>query len=60
MKAVMQENYGDTGVLELRVLHTPETTDDEVLFELHAADLDPGVWRPMTGWSSGSFSTRHG
>jgi NADPH:quinone reductase-like Zn-dependent oxidoreductase len=49
MKAIVQDRYGDVDVLELRDIAKPEANDDEVLIEVRAAGLDPGVWHLMTG-----------
>jgi NADPH:quinone reductase-like Zn-dependent oxidoreductase len=49
MKAIAQDSYGSTDVLELRELDKPEAADDEVLVRVHAAGVDRGVWHIMTG-----------
>jgi NADPH:quinone reductase-like Zn-dependent oxidoreductase len=49
MKAIVQDRYGDVEVLQLRDIPTPTIKDDEVLIEVRAAGLDPGVWHLMTG-----------
>ena len=50
MKAVAQERYGAPGdVLELRVIDRPVPADDEVLIQVHAAGVDPGVWHLTAG-----------
>jgi NADPH:quinone reductase-like Zn-dependent oxidoreductase len=49
MKAIVQDAYGSTGVLELRDIDKPVPKDDEVLVRVHAAGLDRGVWHVMTG-----------
>jgi NADPH:quinone reductase-like Zn-dependent oxidoreductase len=49
MKAIVQDTYGSTDVLELREIDKPETADDEVLVRVHAAGVDRGVWHLMTG-----------
>jgi NADPH:quinone reductase-like Zn-dependent oxidoreductase len=49
MKAIVQDHYGDTDVLQLRDIETPVIGGGEVLIEVHAAGLDPGVWHLMTG-----------
>jgi NADPH:quinone reductase-like Zn-dependent oxidoreductase len=49
MKAVVQDIYGSTEVLELRDIDKPAPTGDEVLVRVHAAGLDRGVWHVMTG-----------
>ena len=49
MKAIVQDTYGATDVLELRDIDQPEIADDEVLVRVHAAGVDRGVWHLMTG-----------
>ena len=49
MKAIVQDTYGSTDVLELRDIDKPEVADDEVLVRVHAAGVDRGVWHVMTG-----------
>jgi NADPH:quinone reductase-like Zn-dependent oxidoreductase len=49
MKAVVQDTYGSTDVLELCDIDKPEIADDEVLVRVHAAGVDRGVWHLMTG-----------
>ena len=49
MKAVVQDSYGSADVLEVREIDKPAPTDDEVLVQVHAAGVDPGVWHLMTG-----------
>jgi NADPH:quinone reductase-like Zn-dependent oxidoreductase len=49
MKALVQDTYGATDVLELRDIDKPEIADDEVLVRVHAAGVDRGVWHVMTG-----------
>jgi NADPH:quinone reductase-like Zn-dependent oxidoreductase len=49
MKAVVQDTYGPADVLELREIDKPAPKDDEVLVQVHAAGVDPGVWHLMTG-----------
>jgi NADPH:quinone reductase-like Zn-dependent oxidoreductase len=49
MKAICQDTYGSTDVLELRDIDKPEMADDEVLVRVHAAGVDRGVWHLMTG-----------
>jgi NADPH:quinone reductase-like Zn-dependent oxidoreductase len=49
MKAIVQDTYGSTDVLELRDIDRPEIADDEVLVRVHAAGVDRGVWHIMTG-----------
>jgi NADPH:quinone reductase-like Zn-dependent oxidoreductase len=49
MKAIVQDEYGPVGVLELRDIDRPPIGDDDVLFQVRAAGVDPGVWILMTG-----------
>jgi NADPH:quinone reductase-like Zn-dependent oxidoreductase len=49
MKAIAQDRYGPADVLELREIDRPSIGDDEVLVQVRAAGLDPGVWHLMTG-----------
>jgi NADPH:quinone reductase-like Zn-dependent oxidoreductase len=49
MKAIVQDTYGPTDVLELRDIGKPEIADDEVLVRVRAAGVDRGVWHIMTG-----------
>jgi NADPH:quinone reductase-like Zn-dependent oxidoreductase len=49
MRAVVQESYGSTDVLELRDIAVPDVADDEVLVRVKAAGVDRGVWHVMTG-----------
>jgi NADPH:quinone reductase-like Zn-dependent oxidoreductase len=49
MKAIVQDTYGTTDVLELRDINKPEIADDEVLVRVKAAGVDRGVWHLMTG-----------
>jgi NADPH:quinone reductase-like Zn-dependent oxidoreductase len=49
MKAIVQDTYGSTDVLELREIDKPEIADDEVLVRVRAAGVDRGVWHQMAG-----------
>ncbi|MBX6355248.1 MAG: NAD(P)-dependent alcohol dehydrogenase [Micromonosporaceae bacterium] len=49
MKAIVQDVYGSADVLELRDVDPPQAGDDEVLVQVRAAAVDPGVWILMTG-----------
>jgi NADPH:quinone reductase-like Zn-dependent oxidoreductase len=49
MKAIVHDVYGPADVLELREVAKPSIGDDEVLVEVRAAGVDPGVWIFMTG-----------
>ncbi|WP_256863142.1 hypothetical protein [Microbispora sp. GKU 823] len=49
MKAIVQDAYGPADVLRLRDVDRPTIGDEEVLVEVRAAAVDPGVWVLMTG-----------
>ena len=49
MKAIVQDKYGSVDVLELRDIDQPRIGEDEVLIQVNAAGVDPGVWHLMTG-----------
>ena len=49
MKAIVQDVYGSADVLELRDIDRPSIGDAEVLVQVRAAGVDPGVWHLMTG-----------
>ena len=49
MKAIVQDTYGTTDVLELRDIDKPDIAADEVLIRVKAAGVDRGVWHLMTG-----------
>jgi NADPH:quinone reductase-like Zn-dependent oxidoreductase len=49
MKAIVQDAYGDTDVLELREIDRPLPEGDQVLVRVHAAGLHRGDWHVMTG-----------
>ena len=49
MKAILQDTYGSTDVLELRDIATPEIAAGEVLLRVHAAGIDRGVFAPHDG-----------
>jgi NADPH:quinone reductase-like Zn-dependent oxidoreductase len=49
MKAIVQDVYGPADVLELRDIDQPSIGPDEVLVQVRAAGVDPGVWIFMTG-----------
>src|SRR5215468_5811090 len=49
MKAIVQDVYGSADVLELRDMDRPSIGDDEALFRVRAAGVDPGVWHLLTG-----------
>jgi NADPH:quinone reductase-like Zn-dependent oxidoreductase len=49
MKAIAHDVYGPADVLALRDMDRPTIGDDEVLVQVRAAGVDPGVWILMTG-----------
>src|ERR687897_1264008 len=49
MKAIVQDEYGSSDVLELKDIDKPEISDDEVLVHVHAAGVGRDVWHIMTG-----------
>jgi NADPH:quinone reductase-like Zn-dependent oxidoreductase len=49
MKAIMQDRFGSTDVLEVRDVPAPELRDDGVLVRVHAAGCGHDVWHVMTG-----------
>jgi NADPH:quinone reductase-like Zn-dependent oxidoreductase len=49
MKAIVQDTYGSTDVLELREIDKPVPKDNQVLIRVHAAGLHRGDWHVMTG-----------
>jgi NADPH:quinone reductase-like Zn-dependent oxidoreductase len=49
MRAIVQHAYGSADVLELRDIDRPSIGDDQVLVQVRAAGVDPGVWHVMTG-----------
>ena len=49
MKAIVQDGYGSSEVLQLAVIDTPAIGDDEVLVRVHASALHMGDWHLMTG-----------
>ena len=49
MKALTQDRYGTTDVLELRDLPRPTVGDRQVLVRVVAAGIDRGAWHFMTG-----------
>ncbi|MER7459137.1 NAD(P)-dependent alcohol dehydrogenase [Micromonospora sp. NPDC126480] len=49
MKAIVQDTYGPPDVLRLRDIDRPSIGDRDVLVQVHAAGVDPGVWIFMTG-----------
>jgi NADPH:quinone reductase-like Zn-dependent oxidoreductase len=49
MKAIVQDTYGSTDVLQVRDIDRPAIATDEVLVHVRAAGVDRGVWHLMTG-----------
>jgi NADPH:quinone reductase-like Zn-dependent oxidoreductase len=49
MKAIVQDVYGPVGVLVLRDIDRPPIGEEEVLVQVRAAGVDPGVWHLMAG-----------
>jgi NADPH:quinone reductase-like Zn-dependent oxidoreductase len=49
MKAIAQDRYGSADVLRLREVDRPAIGADQVLVQVRAAGVDPGVWICMTG-----------
>lgn len=49
MKAITQDRYGEADVLRLSEIPVPRPGRGEVLVEVRAAGVDPGVWHLMAG-----------
>jgi NADPH:quinone reductase-like Zn-dependent oxidoreductase len=49
MKAIVQDKYGSSEVLELRDIDKPEIGDGDVLVRVRAAAVNPGDWAIMSG-----------
>jgi NADPH:quinone reductase-like Zn-dependent oxidoreductase len=49
MKAITQDGYGSAEVLHLRDVEPPRIGPRDVLVQVAAAGLDPGVWHLTTG-----------
>lgn len=49
MRAIVQDRFGDSDVLELRELPRPVPGEGEVLVHVHAAGVDRGTWHVMAG-----------
>ena len=49
MKAIVQDAYGSADVLGMRDVGRPAVGEGEVLVQVRAAGVDPGVWHLMTG-----------
>ncbi|MHC5796994.1 NAD(P)-dependent alcohol dehydrogenase [Lacisediminihabitans sp. FW035] len=52
MKALVQDRYGSSDVLELAEVEMPVIGDDDVLLQVRAASLHRGDWHMMTGLPS--------
>ena len=49
MKAIVQDKYGSSKVLELRDIDKPQMGDGDVLVRIRAAAVNPGDWAIMSG-----------
>src|SRR5436853_3751621 len=49
MKAIVQDRYGTSEVLELREIAKPEIGEGDVLVRVRAAGVNPGDWAIMGG-----------
>ena len=49
MKAIAQDRYGSTDVLELRDVEDPVVGEEDVLIRVRSAGCGPDVWHLMTG-----------
>ncbi|MER6026265.1 NAD(P)-dependent alcohol dehydrogenase [Streptomyces sp. NPDC001851] len=49
MKAIVQDTYGPPEALRLEEIAPPEPGSGEVLIQVQAASVDPGVWHLTTG-----------
>lgn len=49
MKAIVQDTYGEADVLRFDDIDRPTPGKGELLVEVRAAGVDPGVWHLMTG-----------
>jgi NADPH:quinone reductase-like Zn-dependent oxidoreductase len=49
MRAVVQDTYGPSDVLQLTEIDRPDIAANEVLVKVHAAGMDRGTWHAMTG-----------
>jgi NADPH:quinone reductase-like Zn-dependent oxidoreductase len=49
MRAIVQDQYGQTDVLRLAGIDRPKVDDDDVLIRVHAASVHIGDWHVMTG-----------
>jgi NADPH:quinone reductase-like Zn-dependent oxidoreductase len=49
MRAIVQDQYGQTDVLRLAEIDRPKVDNDDVLIRVHAASVHIGDWHVMTG-----------
>jgi NADPH:quinone reductase-like Zn-dependent oxidoreductase len=49
MKAVIQDTYGSTDLMEFREIDKPHIKDDEALVHVRAASVNPPDWAGVTG-----------
>ena len=49
MKAIVQNRYGSSDVLELREIDRPAVGDDQMLVRVRAASVHADVWHVMRG-----------
>jgi NADPH:quinone reductase-like Zn-dependent oxidoreductase len=49
MKAITQDMYGTSAVLQSREIDKPDFDDDQVLIRVHAAGVNPADWAVMSG-----------
>src|SRR5918912_2481150 len=49
MKAIVQDQYGSTDVLQLQDIDKPEVGLDDLLLRVHAAGVHMGDWHLMSG-----------
>lgn len=49
MRAVVQDRYGDPGVLHVEEVPVPHVQPDEVLIRVEGAGIDRGTWHLLTG-----------
>ena len=49
MKAIVQDRYGSSDVLEIRDIDRPTIKDDEVLVRVRASSVHADVWHAMKG-----------
>ena len=49
MRAIVQDRYGPPETLRVTSMASPKPRDNEVLVQVKAAGVDPGVWHVVTG-----------